>query len=128
MYLLIMVLDDSNQLASVLSAWREVGVPGITILESTGINRILPRHTAQPMFAGFSQIFAGGSVGHHTIFAIIDSISIAEDAARASEEVLGDLSKPHTGIMCVVPVEKAWGLPEPYDDNASAERSKDKVD
>ena len=128
MYLLIMVLDDSNQLASVLSAWRDAGVPGITIVESTGINRILPRHTAQPMFAGFSQIFAGGSVGHHTIFAIIDSLSIAEDAVRASEEVIGDLTNPHTGIIFAVPVEKAWGLPEPYDDDALSERSNDKVD
>jgi hypothetical protein len=128
MYLLMMVLDDSNQLAAVLNAWRDVGVPGITIVESTGINRILPRHTAQPMFAGFSQIFAGGSVGHHTIFAIIDSLSLAEDAARASEEILGDLTKPHTGIIFVVPVEKAWGLPEPYDENMLSERRNDKVD
>jgi len=117
MYLLIMVLDDSNRLNEVLGAWREAGVPGITVLESTGINRLLPRHAAQPMFAGFSQMFAGGRVGHQTIFALIDSLSLADDAVSATEEVLGDLNQPHTGIIFALPVAEAWGLPEPYDED-----------
>ena len=115
MFLLLMVLDDSTKLSEVLEAWRGVGVPGITILESTGMNRVLPRHTAQPMYAGFSHLFAGGRVGHNTLFAIVESMSIAESAASATEELLGDLSKPHTGIMCAIPISQTWGLPEPYD-------------
>jgi len=117
MYLLIMVLDDSTKLNEILEAWRRVGVPGITILESTGINRILPRHSPQPMYAGFSSVFGGGRVGHHTLFAIIDSMEMAEAAAAVSEEILGDLRKPHTGIICALPIQKTWGIPEPYFDN-----------
>lgn len=116
MFLLLMVLDDSDRLNEVLESWREAGVPGITILESTGLNRVLPRHTAQPMYAGFSHIFAGGRVGHNTLFAIVDSMEIAKAAAKATENVLGDLSKPHTGIMCALPISQVWGSPEPYDE------------
>jgi hypothetical protein len=118
MYLLIMVLDDSTRLNDVLGAWKEAGVPGITILESTGLNRVLPRHTAQPMYAGFSQVFGGGRIGHHTLFAVISSLEMANAAAEATESVLGDLTKPHTGIMFAVPISQSWGVPEPYDAEA----------
>lgn len=111
-----MVLDDSTRLNEVLVAWRGAGIKGITILESTGMNRILPRHTPQPMFAGFSHLFGGGRVGHQTIFAIVDSEAIAEEAVSATETTLGDLTQPHTGIICMLPVSRVWGMPEPYDD------------
>ena len=117
MFLLIMVLDDSTRLNEVLEAWKGVGIPGITILESTGLNRILPRHTAKPMYAGFSQVFGSGRVGHHTLFAIINSLELANAAAEATELVLGDLTLPHTGIVCALPIAQTWGIPEPYDDD-----------
>jgi hypothetical protein len=114
MYMLIMVLDDSSRLNEVLEAWISSGVKGVTVLESTGVNRILPRASASPMFAGFTQIFGSGRVGHNTLFAIIDDIEIADVAVVATEQVLGDLTKPHTGIIFAVPVARTWGLPEPY--------------
>lgn len=114
MYMLIMVLNDSAHLNDVLQGWVDAGVKGVTILESTGLNRVLPRPTAQPMFAGFSQIFGSGRVGHQTLFAIIDDLDIAEAAVAATEAVLGDLRKPHTGIIFTLPVAQTWGMPEPY--------------
>jgi nitrogen regulatory protein P-II 1 len=114
MYMLIMVLDDSENLNDVLQAWVDAGVPGVTILESTGINRVLPREQAGPMFAGFSHIFGSGRVGHNTIFAVIESMELAETAVKATEAVVGDLNEPNTGIVFVLPVAKSWGIPEPY--------------
>lgn len=118
MYLLVMVLDDSNRLNEVLESWRGAGVKGITILESTGLNRVLPRRSAEPMYAGFSHLLGGGRVGHHTLLALIDSLDIAEAAVAATEAILGDLSQPHTGVIWALPVARTWGLPEPYDGEA----------
>lgn len=114
MYMLIMVLDDSTRLNEVLEAWVEAGVKGVTILESTGVNRVLTHPSAHPMFVGFSQVFGTGRVGHNTLFAVIDTLEIAEAAVAATAEVLGDLTKPNTGIIFAVPVVKTWGMPEPY--------------
>jgi hypothetical protein len=114
MYMLIMVLDNSENLNDVLQAWMDAGVPGVTILESTGINRVLPREQAGPMFAGFSQIFGAGRVGHNTLFAVIENLALAETAVKATETVVGNLNDPHTGVVFVVPVAKTWGFPEPY--------------
>ena len=111
-YMLIMVLDDTRHLNQVLQAWRGAGVLGVTIMESTGINRVLPREVPNPGFMGFSQLLGTGRVGHQTLFAVIDSMEIAETAVTATETVLGDLNQPHTGIIFAVPVAKTWGMPK----------------
>ena len=112
MYLLVMVLDDLEHLNGVLNAWSEVGVPGITILESTGVNRVLRRNEADAAFAGFSQIFGGGRIGHNTIFSVIDDLALAEKAVVATEKVVGPIDDPHTGIVFVLPIAETWGIPK----------------
>jgi hypothetical protein len=113
MYLLVMVLDDVAHRDEVLQAWVEAGVGGVTILESTGINRVLRRAKAQPMFMGFGQVFGGGRVGHNTLFAIVESVDIAEAAVKATEKIIGDLTEPDTGVIFAVELSKTWGLPQP---------------
>ncbi|MCP4358860.1 MAG: hypothetical protein GY796_12645 [Chloroflexi bacterium] len=111
MYLLVMVLDDTEHLNGVLSAWTEAGVPGITILESTGVNRVLRREAADVAFAGFSQIFGAGRVGHNTLFSAIEDLALAERAVAATEKVVGNLDGPDTGVVFVLPLTKTWGIP-----------------
>ncbi|MCP5100495.1 MAG: hypothetical protein GY943_33515 [Chloroflexi bacterium] len=113
MHMMIMVLNDSTRLNEVLEAWTEAGIRGVTVLESTGLNRIFRRAKADPLYAGFSQIFGGGRVGHNTLFAVVDNIGVAETAVSATEKVLGSLKNPDTGIIFAVPVANAWGLPQP---------------
>lgn len=110
MYVLVMVLDDTAHLNAVLEAWQRAGVGGVTILESTGLNRVLMRHRPQAAYAGFSQIFGSGQVGHNTLFAVINDVATAEAAVAATEQVTGPLAGPDTGIMFLVPLVKAWGV------------------
>lgn len=110
MLLMILVLDDISRLNEVLRAWEAAGIRGVTILESTGMARVLERHHAQAAYAGFSGLFGGGRVSHNTLMAVIDDISQAEAGAAATETILGSLEQPHTGILFVVPVLRAWGL------------------
>ncbi|MEZ4592703.1 MAG: hypothetical protein R3D55_16385 [Chloroflexota bacterium] len=110
MYMLIMVLDDPSHLSDVLNAWDQAGVGGVTIIESTGINRVLKRHSADMAFVGFSQMFGSGRVGHNTLFTVIDDLELAETAVAATEAVLGDLTEPDKGIIFALPVAKTWGL------------------
>lgn len=114
MLLLVMVVDNVRRLDEVLQAWVEAGVKGVTILESTGVNRMLRRSDAQPAYMGFSRVFGGGRVGHNTLFAVIESVDVAHAAVAATERVLGDLRQPNTGIVFMLPVTETWGLPEPY--------------
>ncbi len=110
MYLLVMVLDDTTRLNEVLHAWEEAGVPGVTILESTGLARTLERHNARGAYAGFSQLFGAGRIGHNTLFTVINDIDRAAAVATRVEAILGDLNNPNTGILFVIPVLAAWSL------------------
>lgn len=112
MYLLLMVVDDATQLNKVLGAWMDAGVEGVTILESTGIGRVLYRSKAQPAYGGFSQVFGSGRVGHNTLFAVIESMEVAEAAVAATEAVVGSMDNPDTGVIFVVPVARSWGFPK----------------
>lgn len=114
MLMLVMVLDDSCRLDEVLDCWVEAGVEGITILESTGLHRVLTRHQPDAAYVGFSQLIGASAPGHKTLFAIIDGLETAEAAVAATEELLGSLNEPSTGLIFALPVAHVWGLPEPY--------------
>lgn len=110
MYMLIMVLDDTGRLNDVLQAWEEAGVPGVTILESTGLARALARNHSYEAEATPNDPPARGRVGHQTLFAVVDDIDVAARVADRVQAILGDLNNPNTGILFLVPVLAAWGL------------------
>jgi len=111
---LMFVLDNPSLLNDVLEAWTSAGVQGITILESTGVNRVRSRASAQdaPLMLGFSRLLRTDQVGHNTLFAVVQDMAVAERVKDATEAAVGDLSGPHTGILFALPVAAAWGLPK----------------
>jgi nitrogen regulatory protein P-II 1 len=109
MYLLVLVLDDVSHLKDVLRAWQDTGVKGVTILDSTGLNRVLKRHRPQAAYARFSQIAGTIHASHNTLFAVIDDLAVAEAAAGATQAVIGSLRAPDTGIMFALPLARVWG-------------------
>ena len=112
MYMLIMVLDDVSHLNEVLSAWEGAGVRGATILESTGLHRVMLRHRPDAAYAGFSRLFGSNYVGHNTLFAVVESMTVIEAAVAAAERIVGKLDDPHTGIVFALPVARVWGVPQ----------------
>ena len=63
MYMLLMVLDDATRLADVLEAWTSAGVRGVTILESTGLQRIIRRRKrARCLWASAGSLRTAASV------------------------------------------------------------------
>jgi hypothetical protein len=109
-----LVLDNPALLSDVLEAWTDVGIGGITILESTGVHRVRSRASSQdaPFMLGFNRLLRTDQVGHNTLFAVVPDMEIVEQAVAATEKVVGNLSQPNTGVLFAVPVEAAWGLPK----------------
>ncbi len=114
MYLLVCVLDDSEKLTALLESWTQAGVAGITVLESTGVQRVRQRASRQdlPMFMGFSRLLRTDEYSHNTLFAVVPDMDTVRRVVAATETVTGDLSLPHSGILFVLPVVAAWGLPK----------------
>jgi hypothetical protein len=114
MYQFWLVLDNPALLNDVLEAWTDVGVKGVTILESTGVHRVRSRASSQdvPFMLGFNRLLRTDQVGHNTLFAVVPDMDVVERLVTATEEIVGDLSQPNTGVLFAVPVEAAWGLPK----------------
>jgi len=110
MYIIMFVLDDPQQLDNVLDAWDEIGVRGVTIIESTGIQRRLKQRKRIPMRFSIDPISFGGEEGNYTLFTIVKSIDLIDKLTAATEKIVGNLEDPNTGILIAWPLNYVKGI------------------
>jgi hypothetical protein len=114
MYALLFVLDDPDRLDEVLTAWADIGVRGVTLMESTGWQR---RRIQQSMLVGvrfdFASLVGGTRLENHmTLFVVVENRAIVQNALQAAESIVGDLDEANTGILVAWPIEIIKGLPD----------------
>jgi nitrogen regulatory protein PII len=111
-YLVVLVLDDPDLSDAVLDAWEHAGARGVTILESSGIGRV--RRAAlrddMPLMPSLRDIMRGGEEHHRTFFSVVESEEQVETLAAAAQQVVGDFSQPHTGLIFAMPISHVHGL------------------
>jgi hypothetical protein len=113
--MLMLVLDDPNKLHSVLDAWENIGITGVTILESTGIQRIKNQHIRAPLLFPFDPILHDKEVGHLTLLTLTPDESAIQKCVDATETIVGNLDLPNTGIFAAWPITYVKGI-NPYDE------------
>lgn len=119
MYIIMFVLDDPQQLDSVLDAWDEIGVRGVTIIESTGIQRRLKQRKRIPMRFSIDPISFGGEEGNYTLFTIVKNMDLIDQLTKATEKIVGDLDQPSTGILIAWPLNYVKGIKDIYPNEGS---------
>lgn len=111
MNLIVFVLDCVAQCPDLLSAWEEAGATGITIVESTGMRRTKAALKDDlPLMPSLRDLMAGQEEHHRTLFTVVPDEAAVDRICAATERVVGDLSRPNTGFLFVVPVSRAMGL------------------
>jgi nitrogen regulatory protein P-II 1 len=110
-HLLVFVLDNPEQCPDILEAWEEAGASGVTILESTGLGRLsgVVRDDL-PLFPALRDLLTSQELHHRTLFTVIEDEATLERIIAATERVIGDLTRDHTGFLFVVPVTRVLGL------------------
>lgn len=111
-YMVLLVVDDLNICPTILDAWDAAEVPGITILESTGMGRIRGAGIRDdiPMMPSLSDVFRSREHHHRTIFSVVEGEEMVDQLIEITKEILGDLNKPNTGVLFVLPVSRVVGL------------------
>jgi nitrogen regulatory protein PII len=115
-YLVVLVIDNVDHCPSVLDAWEEAGVTGVTILESSGIGRARRaglRRDDYPLMLSLHDILQSKERHHRTVFSVVDTEEQVQTLAKAAESVMGDFDQPHTGMMFVVELHQVFGLEKP---------------
>lgn len=111
--LVVMVLDNPDQLGDVLQAWREAGAPGVTILNSTGLQRVSEGGLREdlPLMPSLAQVLKGEMAEHRTLFALIEDEAVRDRLIAATRALIA-FEEPHSGLLFVIPVSQHWGTQE----------------
>jgi hypothetical protein len=122
-HLVVLVLDNLEQCSSVLDAWEEAGAGGVTILESTGLQRVRGElRDDLPLIPSLRDLLGSREMHHRTLFAVVPDEETVERMAAATEAVVGELSRPHTGLFFAVPVSKVLGMDKEHAKSGGASR------
>lgn len=111
--LVVLVLDDPDKTEEVLTAWLARGIPGATILESSGLSREMGRRGLRddlPLFPSLGDLLRSREESHRTLFAVVPDGFDIDVLVAATEEITGIFDEPDTGILFVIPVMQVWGL------------------
>lgn len=108
--MIMLVLADGGKALETLEVWARVGVTGATILDSSGIGRQLAGHDDLPLIPSIRALLRSQERTHRTIFSVVEDDFDIRELIRATEEVVGELAAPHTGILIVLPVLEVYGL------------------
>jgi CBS domain-containing protein len=108
-HLLILVLDDLDYLPELLKVWKEIGVPGTTILESVGAHRA-QSWLSRVGLDHLDHLFEAKDVRRRTLLAAIEDEELMHQAVAEAERVVGGFDRPNSGMLLAIPVAFTKGL------------------
>ena len=111
-WLIVLVLDDPDRCRDILDAWEVAGAPGVTILDSSGLGRVRQAGIRDdvPLMPSVIDLFRRQEDHHRTLFSVVKDQSQVEAIAQATQAIIGELDRGHTGLLFVVPVSQVYGL------------------
>ena len=112
MKLILFVLNDPDRLLDLLDAWKEAGASGATVFFSTGMGRIHQSTALRddlPLMPSLSDFYDRDEKLSRTIFTVIQD-ELVERIVAVTEKIAGDLNKPGSGILVVLPTDSVHGL------------------
>ena len=111
MYMFILVLNKEECLEPILEAMLEKGLSGATVLESTGMMRVLDGddNVDLPMLGLLRHFYSPERKTSKTMFTLIEEDKI-DVLLKIINEKTGGLNKPDTGIAFAVPTTFVEGL------------------
>ena len=117
-YMILYVLDNVGQMSEVLNAWERAGVVGVTIFDTTGVARLRQAGLRDdlPLLPSLIDLLADENIYHKTLMSVIEDEAVIDRVVAATRAIVGDFSKNHTGILCVLPVMRVYGLDKPHAD------------
>ncbi|MEG1887842.1 MAG: hypothetical protein RR177_06890 [Oscillospiraceae bacterium] len=96
------VLNKTEVLDRLLLELSEAGIRGATVINSTGMAHSIASREDSPAISTFRAFFLSDREDNKTIFMILDE-NEAQIARKVINCVVGDLSKPDTGILFSIP-------------------------
>ncbi len=110
MYLLAVVLVEQEKLEPLLSAFKEIGVSGATILDSIGVGPGSMNLSKNPFIARLQKLISEDKTMHTTLFSVIENADKLSQAVAAAKQIVGNFSSPGKGLLFTMPLLSVEGL------------------
>ena len=108
MKLMVLILNKTDVLDSLLEGLSAAGIGGATIIESSGLATTLSRLDSSFISSSIRAILSGSEDDNRTIMSVIRNDQL-EIARKVIYNTVGDLSSPNTGILFTVPIDFVEG-------------------
>ena len=109
MKLLVLILNKEHLTEEVLEAFADGGIKGATVIDSTGMARVIGDYHDGLFLGSLRKYLDRERATNKTIFTVIEDDQ-TETVKKIITDVIGDLSKPDTGIVFTVPVDFVEGI------------------
>lgn len=110
MQVLTLVLNKTECLEELLETLLQNGIHGGTVLESTGMMRVIDQSGDDlPMFGAFRQLFDPERRSSKTLVMVLNDDEV-QTARRVINQVTGGLDQPDTGILFATPTLFVEGM------------------
>lgn len=110
MQMVILVLNNVEKLDELLMKLNENGIHGATIISSAGMARTLfSNHEDMPLF-GFLRAFLDPEREESKVIFTVLPDELVDLARNVINDVVGDFTKPDSGILFGVPVSFTEGI------------------
>ncbi len=106
--LIVIILDDADRLQALLAGLYDVGVPGVTVLDSVGGYQT---HSWLEDFGlgGLAHLFKNRDKTQRIILAVMEN-DLIDGAIAAAEQAVDGFGRPNSGLLFTIPVGHTVGL------------------
>ncbi len=83
----LLVLQDYSLMDEVMTAWRENGAPGVTVLDSMGMSHLSRQAALRedfPIMPGIDDLMETTADSNHTLFTIVNDEKTADKIVSAT--------------------------------------------
>lgn len=111
--LVVLITAQVNAGHQVGEAWQQAGAPGVTFIESYGIQKM--RETSQnaevlPGMLSMIDILRQNEETNLIALSLLHEDSLVQKLLDEAQRILGDLLTPNAGVVFVIDVERAMGI------------------
>lgn len=111
--LVMLVVHDPANVDSVMEGWLRAGVPGMTLLDSSGLAQLEQQRNLRddiPLLPSVRTLLRGMETRSRTLFSLVADDFDIDRLVEETEAVLGPLESEGNGILFVLPVSRVEGL------------------
>lgn len=106
--LMVIILEDEDRLQALLQGLYDVGVPGVTVVDSVGGYRT---HSwlEDIGLGGIANLFQSRNNTQKMLLSVMEH-DVVDGAVAAAEQAVGGFGRPESGILFTIPVGHTVGL------------------